>query len=146
MKIDITKLFNGILDKIDIHETYNFSDEDINNAGMLNLSEVKIDGYVDLEGDFIGLNLTVKGIMVLPCNITLKPVDYAFSIKIDEIIDENEDFLAQNKKFNQNTIDILPIIWENIVMEIPMRIVSDEALDIKLEGQGWKLISEDDNA
>ena len=29
-------------------------------------------------------------------------------------------------------------------MEIPMRVVSDEAKDIKLSGDGWKLVTDED--
>ena len=43
----------------------------------------------------------------------------------------------------KKTIDILPIIWENILMEIPMKIVSDDLSDIKTQGEGWKLITDD---
>ena len=29
-------------------------------------------------------------------------------------------------------------------MEIPMRVVSDDAKDIKLSGDGWKLVTDED--
>ena len=46
----------------------------------------------------------------------------------------------------RNSIDIFPIIWENILMEIPMRVVSDEAKDYKIEGEGWKLVTEEEHS
>ena len=54
--------------------------------------------------------------------------------------------MEENERNFQNTIDILPIIWENILMEIPMRVVSEEAKnsDISLEGNGWKFVTEEE--
>ena len=82
--------------------------------------------------------------LIIPCAITLKPVKYPFSIQIEgdlnEIVEENAEKYLNSK----NTLDILPIIWENILMEIPMRVVSEGADDITLEGDGWKLITGDE--
>ena len=46
-------------------------------------------------------------------------------------------------KINQNYIDIIPIIWQNIVLEIPLRVVSEDVSDSVTSGDGWKLIRED---
>ena len=79
--------------------------------------------------------------MIIPCALTLKPVEYPFSIKIEgdleEIAEENPEKYINSK----NSLDILPIIWENILMEIPMRVVSEDAEDITLSGDGWKFIT-----
>ena len=80
--------------------------------------------------------------MILPCSMTLKPVDYEFNIKVEGIMEELFEEIGEIVKNNQNTIDILPIIWENILMEIPMKVVSEEAKDVRMEGNGWKLITE----
>ena len=49
-----------------------------------------------------------------------------------------EDFYNKNK----NTLDILPFIWENIVSEVPIRVVKDEYKDFKQSGNGWEVISD----
>jgi uncharacterized protein len=38
----------------------------------------------------------------------------------------------------------MPIIWQNIVVEIPMRVISPNLSNVKLEGDGWKLLTEDE--
>ena len=58
----------------------------------------------------------------------------------DELLKEINETL----KKNQNTIDILPIIWENILMEIPIRVVGDKNQNLQMEGDGWKLITEEE--
>jgi uncharacterized protein len=109
---------------------------------------MKVVGEITKDAiDNIYLNVDVSGTLVLPCAITLKPVDYPFNIKIegniDELVEENE----KSVKKDENTLDILPIIWENILMEIPMRVVSKGAEEelSNLEGNGWKVITEEDN-
>ena len=52
--------------------------------------------------------------------------------------------MEENERNFKNTIDILPIIWENILMEIPMRVVNSDISSIPKEGKGWKLIDEDE--
>ena len=86
------------------------------------------------------LDLSVEGDMVIPCAITLKPTKYPYKTEIKGSLIE---FLNENDDFFTNLLDIFPIIWENILMEIPMRVVSDKAKDISLEGDGWKLITDD---
>ena len=44
----------------------------------------------------------------------------------------------------QKTIDITLDLWQNILVEIPLYAVNDKNKDIKLEGDGWRLISEDE--
>ena len=45
----------------------------------------------------------------------------------------------------ENTIDIFPIIWENILVEIPSRVISGDTENLSLEGNGWKLCTEEQN-
>ena len=79
--------------------------------------------------------------MYLPCAITLNKTRYPFELNINGAVDE----LIENARNFTNTLDIFPIIWENILMEIPMRVVSESAHDVKLSGDGWKLITDEDN-
>ena len=51
--------------------------------------------------------------------------------------------MGKKLKNIENSIDILPIIWENILIEIPMRVVSEGAEDLSLHGDGWELITEE---
>lgn len=144
MIIDLTRLKNNIDKEILIDEIYSFSDEYINKRDILKLDDVIIKGKITKDNlDKIIINLKIEGIMVLPCSITLKPVNYPFIIEIDDNLEEILKEFDENNKKIENSIDILPIIWENILMEIPMKVVSDDAYDIKLEGNGWRLITDD---
>ena len=133
MNIDLNILNNK--SKINIDDKINFPKEDLKKAGILDLKEVNIKGEITVDFDEYLLNLNVKGEMVLSCSLTLEPVDYPFDIKIEENLNEII-------KKTQKTIDILPIIWENILMEIPMKVVSPKAKNMKTKGEGWELITD----
>lgn len=145
MNIDLTELKNNLCNKIDVDIAYSFKKEELENTEIRRLDNVQIKGqiYKDVL-DTICLDLSVNGDMVLPCAITLKDVNYPFNIKIDGSLDEILEETSNFSKKIENSIDIFPIIWENILMEIPMKVVSEGAEDLKLEGNGWKLITDDD--
>lgn len=144
LNIDITKLKSGLDDYITIDETYSFSEEELKNSSILKLDNVKINGEITKNSidDYV-INIMVKGTMVLPCSVSLKPTNYDFQVQIDGNIAEIMAEFNENFENNQKTLDILPIIWENILMEIPIRIVSDDISDVKTEGEGWELITDD---
>lgn len=112
-----------------------FPKEDITKAGMLDMDEVTVKGKLD-ENYYLTLN--IKGKMILPCSLTLKPTDYPFDINVYENVEEI-------CKKNQKTIDILPIIWENILMEIPMKVVNPDSKNMKTKGDGWELIKDSED-
>ncbi len=146
MNIDIVRLNNDIDKNILIDTTYSFSKEEMEGTDLLKLDDVKIVGelHKNVLGNIV-LSVDVSGVMVLPCAITLKPVDYPFSLVIDDEIEKLYENIEEKSINLQNTIDILPIIWENILMEIPMRVVSSDAENVKLSGDGWKLVTDEDD-
>ena len=133
MKFDLNSL--NTKDKIIIDSKVTFPKEDLEKAKILDMDEVSVQGEIRNNQEESVLNITVKGKMILPCNLTLEPVDYPFSLEIEENLNETI-------KNSQKTIDILPIIWENILMEIPMRVISPKAKDMKTKGEGWELITD----
>lgn len=147
MQYDLIRLNNNIVKSIEVNEEYSFTLDELKGTDLLKLDNVKVEGEIFKNGlGNIELNLDVEGVMVLPCAFTLKPVNYPFSVQISGEIEElMENFDEISTNF-QNSIDILPIIWENILMEIPMRVVSDEAKnsDMKIEGEGWKFVTEEE--
>ena len=136
MEIDLNLL--NTKSKIDIDDKVSFSKEEVQKAGILDMKEIDVKGSLNQEYQ---LDLNIKGEMILPCSLTLEPVNYPFDIKIDENLDE----FIENTKKTQKTIDILPIIWENILMEIPMKVVSPNAKNIKTKGDGWELITDSED-
>ena len=142
MNFDLLRLKNGIDKQIIVDEYYSFSEEELKGTDVTKLDNVHITGEIFLNAlKEVYLSLEVNGVMIIPCAITLKPVEYPFNIIIEgdlsEIMEENQEKLI-------NSIDILPIIWENILMEIPMRVVSPDADITNLKGDGWRVITDED--
>lgn len=136
MIVDITPLNYG--KDIYIDEIINFTKEDLKNTEIINLNNIEVKGYIKREMEELLINLKIKGTMILPCSISLEPTDYDFETEITQIIEEKDEKIKK-------TIDILPIIWENILMEIPIKIVNPKYSNIKLEGNGWELITDSEN-
>ena len=147
MEYNLLRLRNNLDKYIPVDLTYTFNEEQLKGTDLLSLENVKIIGEIYKDSlDELNLNVSVEGIFKLPCAITLKEVEYPFNVKIEgtieELMGENEEFV----KKDENTLDIFPIIWENILMEIPMRVISEGAEDqiSNLEGNGWKVITDEE--
>ena len=139
MNIDLTRLRSGIDKNVPIDINYSFDKEMLGND-IKSLDNIKIIGEIKRNslGDYI-LDVDIKGIAILPCTITLKDVPYELNININDSLLNLFEFSNINIKNITNTIDILPIIWENIVMEIPNYVISPDATSTELEGNGWSL-------
>lgn len=122
MNISLIKLFSGVTDRIDINEEITIPEE-YYTYDIKSISPVKLDGYIYLdELDNLSINLNVKCDLTLKSSISLNDVDFPININIDEL-----DFDDENKKIT-NSIDLIPIIWQNILIEIPIR-VTDSSND-----------------
>lgn len=87
------------------------------------------------------VDLLFRGIMVIDDSVTLEKVDYPFEIQInDNIVNLSEEF-ADCVDFTQNILDILQLLWENIVLEVPIRFTTSN--DANIRGEGWELNKKD---
>jgi len=71
--------------------------------------------------------LDIDCTLTLECAITLKEVLYPMNLSVEESFTtfQNDDSTI----IEGITIDLLPIIWSNILLEKPMRVVSENAYD-----------------
>ena len=136
MKIDFFKLNN--LNKVSFDEDITIDSSFYEKMDIINIEDVHACGEISINCvDEIELLATVTGIFTIPCAVTLEPVKVPFTSEIDENIGKFEDFYNKNK----NSLDILPIIWENIVLEVPMRVVKEGVSTQDINGDGWELVS-----
>ena len=135
MKIDLRKLY--ALNKLSIDEEVVIPEEYYKNAGVRSLSKVKVNGYVTVNyEENIELHLYVSGEFIIPCAITLDDVIVPFNTLIEEEID-------QNKLNDEFFLDLLDVLWENIVLEIPVRVVKEGVKSEDLHGEGWELVTKE---
>lgn len=138
MHIDITKLLNRLEKEIRINDEVIFPKELLENTRIYEIINTKFDGVITFDYDEeLLLKGTLSGLMILEDDLTLEKIKREFSLDILENMQNYE----QNQ---QNSIDIMPILWQNIVVEVPMRVTNSEIKDIKVQGDGWKVIAEDE--
>lgn len=124
--------------RINIDGEVNIPLELIVNSSIRRLDNVCFLGYIDnVIDDSYELCGTLSGSMILPDGITLEDYKYDFTSEIDEKIDETRINL-------QKSIDITFDLWQNILVEVPLRAVNPKNENIRLSGDGWRLISEEE--
>lgn len=147
MNIDLIKLITNIEKEINLNIKI---DADIYNE-MLSKTSIKVLKNVTFVGkitrsynDDFQISGTLKGIMILPDDITLEDVEHQFESNIEEKINENSNNTDNNLKIIKNRLDISEFLWQNILVEIPMKVVNNKNKNITLEGNGWRLITEEE--
>ena len=98
--------------------------------------DVKISIKKDLNQED-NLHLEAKGNLLLEDARTTETVEYPFQIDLTEKINEESEICGRFLEKSKNTLDILAILWENIVLEIPISYtLADE---LHLEGEGYQV-------
>ena len=136
MNIDITMLNRRMKNTIDIDSEVVIPNDRFSNTEILDLKNLKLQGsIVRNSSDIITLKADLSGIMVLEDSISLEPIDHQFSCQIEEEFEENDENL-------ENILDITDILWQNIVLEVPLRVSNVENFN-EYQGDGWRLVDED---
>ncbi len=134
MKIDLRKLYG--LGKLEINEEINIDESVYSKMNVRKMDKVKVTGLIKVNYENnIELDLDVSGNFIMPCEITDEDVNVPFSTHIeDEILENtlNDDFY----------LDLSNVLWENIVLEIPFKVIKEGAKINCLQGEGWQLSEE----
>lgn len=120
-----------------------FDENYLKNTAIQELNNVVVKGriFYDVTSEVI-IDVNVKGKMVLLDAIDLEPIDYPFNININESVSENSEEFCRIFEKTSNILDIKNFLWQNIVLEVPIRVVRDTNKSIFKEGDGWELIDE----
>ena len=102
-----------------------FSDK-IEGSDILAISKVEVSGDYEIYDNieyvfFINVNVT----LTMACAITLDDVEVKLDFEVEEVFTSNKD--DEFNLIEGITIDLLPIIWSNIILEKPMRVVGANA-------------------
>ena len=136
MNIDLNYL--NRFGKIDVDQDVFINKDFYKDTDLRKLKDLHVIGTILINyEDEIILNLNLKGIMILPCAISLEDVLYKFETNIEENLGKFDEIVKNNK----NSLEISHILWENIVLEIPLRVVKEGIKPTNTSGDGWELIS-----
>lgn len=136
MKIDLKKLYNN--SKIDIDEDFIVDRNIYQNKDILDLQNMHVKGIIFYNAlDNLEFNLTITGELTLKDSVTLEHILYPVNIEINEEYSLEDKYFAEYYEKEQNILDIMTILWENIVLEVPMRLTTTN--DYKASGDGWSI-------
>lgn len=134
MKLDLRKLY--AFKKLEIDTDLDLSKVDYQKLNIRKINIMHVKGLVKVNyEDNIELDLDIDGEIVMPCAITLEDVLVPINTHIEEEILENtlkDDFY----------LDLLDILWENVILEVPVRVTKEGAKLESQKGVGWEIISE----
>ncbi|TMN23480.1 YceD family protein [Lentibacillus cibarius] len=130
-------------------EQVDVSELETMNNDIREINSVHVYGTADDQGNDIIFSFSIDGEMVLPCARTLADVPYPFAINALEIFSESpydiDDEDNDIHPIEGEVLDLTPLIKENILLEVPYRVFSDDEEVISqasFEGEGWEFISE----
>ena len=136
MLIDLTKLNNSSILNLDTDVTIDLTK--YSNNEIKDLKNLHVTGNIYYNSsDNLNFSLHLTGTMVLVDTISLEDFNYDLALDIEEEYALNSEFLQEYYEKEQNTLDIIPILWENIVLEVPMR--HTKVKNAEASGDGWHL-------
>jgi uncharacterized protein len=116
------------------------------------VSPMHITGRGDIDSTKVTFHLKIEGYLILPCSRTL--VD----VKLPINVETTETFLLQGSVYeteeeayqvNSDVIDVMPILREILLLEVPMQVFCD---DVNHEdaapqsGKDWEVVHEEDQS
>lgn len=121
------------------------------NNDIRRIGPLHVEGIYSIHKDEIIFSFTIDGEMILPCAWTLVDVPYPFHISADEVFSLSpyygeEEVENDVHQVEGEVIDLKPYIRENVVLNIPFRVFTDDDEAYRqaaFEGEGWEFISEE---
>lgn len=145
MNVDLTKLVTNLENKLIIDIPVDFDESKLAKENIRKLDNVFFKGEITkLCDENFQISGTLSGTMVLPDDITGEDVFQKFSTSLEEefgdIVADGDDIL----KIVNNKLDISDYLWQNILLEIPLKIVNKKNENLTIKGDGWRLITEEE--
>ena len=139
MEFDLNKITEqGIL----IDTIISFDEEYLRVSEIKKLDNVHVSRriYYSLTKEVIFAG-NVNGNMTLVDGYSGDLIDYPFNINLDEILANfsNEDEKVGKKP--KNSLDLKEVLWENIVLEVPIVVSKDNKVKTK-KGEFWEVRDE----
>lgn len=138
MYIDLAKVNE---DGIVIDDVVSFGKDYLVKTPIQKLDNVKVVGraYYSVTNEIV-FDCKVEGKMVLLDAMSGEPVDYPFNFEMSEVLSEEDD---EKSKKELKTLDIMDILWQNIVLEVPISYKKNPDEKYEMSGEGWELVDEE---
>ena len=140
MRFDLNKISKR---GIEIDQHVSFGPDYLKHTAIKKLNDCHVVGriYYNITKEVI-FDGDISGTMKLVDANTTELIDYPFNTHITEILDEDKQPEENLRTNMQNSLDLEEVLWQNIVLEVPMRITNSSIDKIKNVGNGWDIKNE----
>lgn len=119
-------------------------------SSIRDISPMHIKGRADIDSTKVTFHMHIEGHLILPCSRTLVDVKYPINVET------TETFLLQGFEYEAeddahllkgDSIDLLPVIREIILLEVPMQVFCEDVNSEEAapqSGNDWEVIHEDE--
>lgn len=104
---DITNVMTNVSNSIEININVDIPKEYLEKTSILELKDVTFVGSISKVIDYYNIKGLLKGIMILPDDVTLERVSIPFGIEIDTDFGENFETDENNLIIFENNIDLI---------------------------------------
>lgn len=146
MKIARADLLRAENNTISIDETICFEPEafaQLHNIRSVPNVHVSGEIHYDVVSERAYADLSITGVMIVPCSITLDDVEVEFHTDMEETFSFIKCEDVDIHEVKGDVVELLPVIFQQILMEIPLKVVKPEIKEYP-KGDGWKVIREED--
>ena len=142
MRFDLNKISKR---GIEIDQHVSFGPDYLKHTAIKKLNDCHVVGhiYYNITKEVI-FDGDISGTMKLVDANTTELIDYPFNTHITEILDEDKQTEENLRTNMQNSLDLEEVLWQNIVLEVPSKVRGKKDEEITLEGDGWRLMTEDE--
>lgn len=138
------------------HEAFSFDDtadvselEEMNND-IRKIEPALVTGQCYIQGEQFIFDLHIQTDLILPCARTLVDVPYSLDIRVSEVFTDDYNEADEENEIHPvegEVIDLMPYIKEHIILNVPYRVYSEDALNPENtlnKGQGWEFFTEEE--
>ena len=141
-----SQLFKEAMREVEINEEVDFSDAVKRNPDIRSMQKVRVTGKGSIYPTerMMRFDLKIEGEMTLGCALTLDDVNYPFEARIDPVYTWNPDTYDEDSEdyLVKDTIELASAVWQEIFVQIPLRVVKDGAYE-ELEKLGVGFLTEE---
>jgi uncharacterized protein len=131
MKWSIEQLNKHKHQGLEFHETIDLNDYLKDEVDLQEISPTDVKGFFSLEGFDYVFDLEIETTLTMLCAKTLKQVEVPLSFSVTERFSLKPHDDA--RLIDKNTVDLIPIIWSNIYLEKPLKVVHPDAKDLTFD-------------
>ncbi|MGG5253057.1 YceD family protein [Neobacillus sp. SM06] len=135
-----------------IDETIRVDEIKESDPSIREVSPIRVTGRADIGSTKVTFHLTIEGHFILPCSRTLVDVNYPIHVETTEtyllhVSDYDVDEEAHQLKGDM--IDLMPVIREILLLEVPMQVFCDENHRegaAPQSGKDWEVVREEEQS